>query len=361
MTTSAFARIAHDLAHEARTLDFSGRQAQLAACASLGGTGAVLLALALHLDNPWWAGISAISVLQAERGATVRRAAERMLGTLIGAAIGVLLAPLVAWHIPFDIACALVAGFTIYAQERSAHSYAVLLGGVTALLVLFGTLQSPGAALHLGVYRGLEVGTGIFAASLVGYVLHPGHQDSAAADAAKPGIWRRPVDMELLGVAFTGAVAVAAIPGIWTMLELPALGQTPITAFVVTTAMRSDPSLKALARLIGCGIGGLCGIAAIGIVGDAFLPWLACLAIGLYFAGFLQHGGGDAGYVGQQAAVALIMSMVPGLAASPDILPAIDRLTGIAGGIVIVSLVMVLLGPVRLRFFPARASGATLP
>jgi uncharacterized membrane protein YgaE (UPF0421/DUF939 family) len=117
--TDAFARIARDLAREARVLEFSGRQAQLAACASLGWACAVLMALALHLDNPWWGGISAISILQAERRATTRRAAERMLGTLIGAGIGILLAPLVAWHIPFDIACAIDAGFTIYAQERT--------------------------------------------------------------------------------------------------------------------------------------------------------------------------------------------------------------------------------------------------
>jgi uncharacterized membrane protein YccC len=142
------------------------------------------------------------------------------------------------------------------------------------------------------------------------------------------------------------------------MLELPALGQTPITAFVVMTAMRSDPRLKALARLIGCCIGGLYGIAAIGIVGDAFVPWLAWLIIGLYVAGFLQHGGGDAGYVGQQAAVALLMAMVTGPAASPDILPAIDRLTGIAGGIVFISFVMAMLDPLRLRFFPAHGRGA---
>jgi len=163
--SGAFARISRDLAREARALEFSSRQAQLAACASLGGVGAVLLALALHLDNPWWAGISAISVLQAERRATIRRAAERVLGTLIGAAVGVVLAPLVAWHIPFDIACATVAGLTIYAQERTTRGYAVLLGGVTTLLVLFGTLQSPTQALHLGVYRGLEIGAGVLAAS----------------------------------------------------------------------------------------------------------------------------------------------------------------------------------------------------
>ena len=80
--------------------------------------------------------------------------------------------------------------------------------------------------------------------------------------------------------------------------------------------------------------------------------------IGLYFAGFIQHGGGDASYVGQQAAVALIMSMVSGPAASPDLLLPFDRLAGIAGGIVIVSLVTAIVDPMRLRFFPANAAVA---
>jgi len=125
-------------------------------------------------------------------------------------------------------------------------------------------------------------------------------------------------------------------------------------------ALRSDPGLKALTRLFGCLLGGLYGLVVIGLVGDAFVPWLICLMLGLYAACFLQHGGGDASYVGHQAAVAVLMAIVTGQAASPDIWPAIDRLVGIVGGIAIVSLVTALLGPLRLRLFSPNQMGRSL-
>ncbi len=355
MLADAYHRIRLDLADELRALDWRGAQARLAACASLGAVGAVLLAFTLHLDDPWWAGISAVSIVQADAHATMARAVERMVGTVIGAAVGLLLAPLVAWHLPFVIACAAVAGLTVYAQERTARSYAVLLGGVTALLVLFGTLQAPGQALHLAVYRSLEVTAGIVAATLVSQILRPATA-ATAASAGKPGVFGRPIDRELLGYALTGGIAIALIPVIWTGLDLPGVGQTPITAFVVLTALRSDPYLKALARLAGCCLGGLYGILAVRLVADAFIPWLVCLSLGIYLAGFLQHGRGDASYVGHQAAIAIVLAMVTGPSASAVLLPAIDRLVGIVGGIVIVALVVALTGPLQMRFFSKTSS-----
>jgi hypothetical protein len=63
--TDAYHRITRDISGEAHAFRLTGTQARLATCASLGATGAVLVALALNLDNPWWAGISAVSILQA--------------------------------------------------------------------------------------------------------------------------------------------------------------------------------------------------------------------------------------------------------------------------------------------------------
>jgi uncharacterized membrane protein YccC len=343
-----FDRIWGDIAAQGlRFLAFRGPQARLALAGALGVGGAVLLAFTLNLDNPWWAGISVVSILQAEHSATARRAVDRIFGTAVGAATGFLFATLIAWHLPFMLACAAVASFTIYAQERTTRSYAVLLGGVTALLVLFGSFESPDQALSLAVYRGLEVIVGIVVGTLVTYVLLP-PGGAGGAEPAKPGVWTRPIDVELILIAATGGIAVAAIPVLWTALELPGLGQTPITVFVVMTALRSDPTLKALARLIGCCLGGLYGIVVIGIVGDAFLPWLACLVFGLYLACFLQHGHGDASYAGQQAAIALILSIVVGPAASANMEPALNRFAGIVGGIVVVALITALLDPLRL-------------
>ena len=73
-------------------------------------------------------------------------------------------------------------------------------------------------------------------------------------------------------------------------------------------------------------MGGLFGVASIGLVTDAMLPWLACLGLGLYLAAYLQHGGGAAAYAGHQAAIAIILVMVQGPAATSDLTPAVDRL-----------------------------------
>ena len=342
-------RVAQDLAAEAHAFGSRDRQARIALCASLSGVGAALVAFALNLDDPWWAAISAVSVLQAEASATLTRSIERMIGTLLGALIGFLLAPLVAWHLAFEIACAGVVAFTIYGQDRTVQSYAVLLFGATALLVLFGTLSTPGQSLNLAVDRSLEVLTGIVVAGLVTYVLHP-VQGARRPAAHKPGVLSLPVDADLLGTAVEGGIAVAVIPVVWTAFDLPGLDQTPITAFVVMTAMRGDPRLKALTRALGCLMGGLFGIASIGLVADAVLPWLACIGVGLYIAAFLQHGGGAAAYAGHQAAIAVILVMVQDPAATADITPAIDRLAGIVGGIGVVSMVTALLGPLRRSF-----------
>jgi uncharacterized membrane protein YccC len=341
-------RIFGDIAEQGlRLLDFRGAQARLALCGALGVAGAVLFAMALNLDNPWWAGISVISILQAEHRATARRAVDRMIGTAVGAAIGFVSAIFVAWHLPFMLACAVVAAFTIYAQERTNRSYAVLLGGVTALIVLFGAFENPHQALWLAVYRGLEVIAGIIVGALVSFVLLP-TGGAGGEEPAKPGVWTRPIDVELILIAATGGIAVAAIPVLWTAMELPGLGQTPITVFIVMTALRTDPTLKALARLIGCCLGGLYGVVVIGLVADAFLPWLACLVFGLYLSCFLQHGRGEASYAGQQASIALILSIVVGPAASANMEPAINRFAGIVGGIVVVALITALLDPLRL-------------
>ena len=103
------------------------------------------------------------------------------------------------------------------------------------------------------------------------------------------------------------------------------------------TAMRGDVGLKAAGRALGCLLGGAFGLLAMPLVAGAVLPWLACIFLGLFACAHLRHGSGDASYAGQQAGVALLMAMVQGSAPTADLLPAIDRLIGIGGGIVVVA------------------------
>ncbi len=303
----------------------------------------MLVAQWLHLDDPWWAGITGFVLIQRDAGATLARSVDRAIGTIIGAAIGYLTAGTIADHFTFQVICASCTAIAIYGQERVEHGYAMLLGGVTILLVLFGSLAEPGQALNLAIYRTLEILVGIVVTCFVDYALSA--PSTIAPAAPKPGLLTLPIDRELLAVAITGGIAIALIPVVWESLQLPGLGQTPITAFIILTSLRQEAAWKAVTRLCGCVIGASYGLIMMHFVGDAFLPWLATLFIGLFVCGHIFRGGGDVAYVGMQAGMPIIMSMVQGNAASNDILPGVDRLVGIFGGLLVVSVCQPLVMP----------------
>jgi uncharacterized membrane protein YccC len=345
-------RLSDDLAGDLRALSLSGPRARGALRTALATVLATLVALALHLDNPWWAAITGMVIVQADRTATLARSVDRVIGTTIGAAIGYLGAAAVADHLLFLSLVAGCTGFVIYAQERAEHSYAFLLGGVTVVLVLFGSLAQPGAAFHLAVYRALEIYVGVAVACFVDFALAEPAAGSTAAP--RPGIWTPPIDRELASIAVAGGIAIALIPLIWEALDLPGLGQTPITAFVILTAMRQEPGWKALTRAVGCLFGAIWGLAAMHLVGGSFVPWLFMLFVGLYLAAHVNHGRGDAAYVGLQAGIAIAVAMVQGLGPSADIAPAVNRLVGVFGGILVVSICHPLLAPIVRRVIEPR-------
>jgi len=346
--TGLATRLIGALGDEMGQLSLSGPRTNAAVRTMLSGVLSLLVALWLHLDNPWWAAITGFSIIQQNAAATLSRSVDRALGTIVGALIGYFAAGLVTDHLLFQLVCGASAAFGIYGQERAEHGYAILLGAVTVILVMFGSLVEPGIALHLATYRALEILVGVGVACAVDYILaEPGIIAEAAA--AKPGVWASPIDRELLVVAVSGGVAIAMIPLIWETLQLPGLGQTPITAFVIMTAMLHEPAWKAATRAFGCLLGGLYGLVAMSWVGDAFVPWLVALSAGLFVCGHIYRGSGDASYVGHQAGIATMLAMIQGAAPSSDIVPAVDRMIGVFGGILVVAACHPVLAPVVRR------------
>jgi uncharacterized membrane protein YccC len=212
---------------------------------------------------------------------------------------------------------------------------------------MFGSLQTPDAALNLSAYRSLEIMVGVGVSYLAEIAFaQPAEPRSAQS---KPGILGAPIDEGLLVIALTGGIATASIPVIWEALQLPGLDQTPITAFVILLSMRREPAWTALNRMAGCVIGGIYGLLCMRLVGDDMAAWLALVFVGLYVTCHVKNGGRDGAYGGHQAAIAIIMSMVQGLAPSSDILPAINRLVGIVGGIVVVMAAQTVVAPLVAR------------
>jgi uncharacterized membrane protein YccC len=327
-------RLAEAVKAEVGGFSFAGHTAGLAFRTALASVLSILVAMMLHLDNPYWAGITAISITLPDISSSIARSIDRCLGTVAGAAVGYFGAHFVADHLVFQFIIASAVVFGIYGMERTAHGYAVLLGAVTVILVMFGSLEAPDSALKLAVYRSMEIMVGV----AVCYFIELAGASSAEAPSAlpKPGIFAGPVDEGMLATAITGGIATASIPKIWESLQLPGLDQTPITAFVILVAMHREPTWTALNRVIGCLIGGAYGLLCLRLVDDNTMLWLLLLFFGLYIFSHIKHGNADLSYGGHQAGVATILSMVQGLSPSPDILPAISRLVGMIGGIVVV-------------------------
>src|ERR1700742_1596634 len=110
---------------------------------------ALFIAFYLELDNAYWAGTSAGIVCQPELGASLREGWFRMIGTLVGATmIVVLTAFLPQDRIAFLGVLALWGGVCAFVATllRNFASYAAALAGYTAIIIAADILGATGGA-----------------------------------------------------------------------------------------------------------------------------------------------------------------------------------------------------------------------
>lgn len=135
---------------------------------------ALAVAFWLQLDDPHWAGTSAAIVCQQYLGASLRKARFRIIGTLGGAVIVVMLAALFPQdRVGFLMGLALWSGICAFGATvfRNFASYAAALAGYTAAIIAAGILGATGGAssevFMLAVTRASEISIGIVSAGLV--------------------------------------------------------------------------------------------------------------------------------------------------------------------------------------------------
>ena len=136
---------------------------------------ALYVAFWLQLDEPFWAGASAGIVCQPQLGASLRKGWFRMIGTVIGASVSVLLVACFPQdRALFLLALAVWASACAFAATllRNFGSYAAALAGYTAAIIagdLFGPVGGvdANAALLLAIARTSEICLGIVCAGIV--------------------------------------------------------------------------------------------------------------------------------------------------------------------------------------------------
>jgi uncharacterized membrane protein YccC len=333
-------------------VSFNDPIARVATASMIAVVSAVTIANAMHLDDPWWAAISGYVSMQRTAPASLQRALLRVVGTIVGAALGLFALRWVAYDM---FACCLVifavATISIIGSNVSRYAYAWLLIIVTFGLVALPSLDAPAGAPALAVNRFLEVIVGSGTGVLVAMLLEPSPTMAAPVALGWSGLFGRKLYVTLHSMRW--ALAIALLPLLWRIFNLTGMSQSAVTLVaILATPVATDLHdtnrqllVKGVQRLLGCAIGGVVGLALIGLGIDSLLPWLVSLAVPVWFCAYIQNGTHSATYVGAQAGFVLIVTLIQGHGPPISMTPGIDRLVGIFCGLFVLMMVVLVTSP----------------
>lgn len=183
-------------------LHFTVRTALAAFCA-------IALALALGLEHPQWAGMTVWAASMPVRSHLIERSLFRALGTVVGAAAGIVLLLVAGGGWPLVIGLSLWLGLCagLGNLARGFTAYGAMLAGYTAAMVALLHSAHVDTPFAVGVDRMWTVLVGVAAALAVG-LLYAAPQPEAAFDARLRALLSRA--FRALATHFAGA---AGAPG----------------------------------------------------------------------------------------------------------------------------------------------------
>ncbi|KQV81956.1 FUSC family protein [Rhizobium sp. Root1220] len=153
---------------------------------------ALVIALCFDLTNPYWAVGTVYIVAHPLSGASTSKAIYRLIGTVVGGAVTVILIPnLVNSPELLTLAIALWMAFClgISLLDRTPRSYGFMLAGYTTALTGFPVVANPDTAFTYATARVEEIALGIICAAVVNRIIFPRHAGPVLA--ARINAWLR--------------------------------------------------------------------------------------------------------------------------------------------------------------------------
>jgi uncharacterized membrane protein YccC len=148
-------------------------RARRAAQSALACVIALVLAVVYRLPHGYWSLVTIIVMTQPNVGASISKGAMRLVGTLLGAVLGVLLLSLVQEPVPFVLLLSAIVVTTSYLGAGGLYPYVFTILGVTAIIVSMSGLLEPEQGISIAVDRSAEVALGIIIALIVTATVWP--------------------------------------------------------------------------------------------------------------------------------------------------------------------------------------------
>ena len=372
--------IAAALGTELRSLEPGGVRGTKALGAALSVALAVSAALMVHSDEPWWAAISAWMMSGSSLVDALPKCVMRIVGSAAGATVAVIILGLFAYDpLPFCLCLFIMAWAGLFCFAKSRHGYAWMIGAITGNLVMLIALDQPQTASTIAVNRVADVTIGTAATLLVTFLLPAlpaaAGNTAVSASSALPLLfwsrrhareferWLRDNWMVILH-ACRGGLTVMVLPLLLNWLAplgSSTLAVTAVAVMAVPTTAVLEPDgrtvvLRAVHRLVGCALGALLGLLCLHWIGQNLILWLLLLMAGVWLDSQIQSGNTGIGYVGTQAGLAFLLSMIQGQGPPISPTPGIDRFAGIMAGLSVLLIITMVMSLFRLapRTVPIR-------
>lgn len=327
---------------------------------------AVLFAHMIHAHNVSWAAFTGFVLMRGHVAESFLRGIMRIVGTAVGAGLGLLIVPFASRSLPFaTLATALIGAIGLYGMLTAKRAYSWLLFGLTFEMILLGKLEHPTVdVIDFVKTRLLEVIAGTVACVIVSaistYTARRHWPGPPIAPAVRIG-WHPYAASH----AAQAGIALALLPvlhALFGIRELAQAGVTIMAVMIVPVTVLGKSGLvpvnrRLLQRTIGCLGGGMLAAAFLFLAQGSPIILIAGTCIGVIVGRHIENAGGTTTYVGLQFTLAILVTLVPDTYADAEIMPALLRLLSIFIG-------MALLEPVLLAWHwlaphEARAAAAS--
>jgi uncharacterized membrane protein YccC len=314
----------------------------------------VLLAITIaHLvgaQNVSWAAFSGYMVMRGHIAESLLRGTLRMLGTVLGAGLALLIVPAVHHTWPLSsLAAAAIGGISLFGALTGRRAYAWLFAGLTFQMVLLDKLEHPSLAITaFAATRVLEVGSGTAACLIVSTLstLTARRRWSGIRVSSPQRIGWQP---QALRHAAQGAVALAFLPPLGALVRIPELSQGAVSIMAVMIVPVSSlgisglvpVSRKLIERIAGCLMGGALAAVILIFARGNTAGLVLGTVVGVLVGRHIENGDHPHGYVGTQFTLAILIALVPDSYADAAVSPSLDRLFGILVGMALLEPVLV--------------------
>ncbi|MBV8186511.1 MAG: FUSC family protein [Alphaproteobacteria bacterium] len=154
----------------------SSRHAVFAAKTTISALLALWVAFRFNLDDPKWAVLTVFIVAQPQSGRVFAKGFYRIIGTLVGATVALVLVSLFAQERVLFLGClALWTAACTFGSKclRNFASYACVLSGYTAAIVGIPAALAPETAFYDAQARITEISLGILVAATISHLVLP--------------------------------------------------------------------------------------------------------------------------------------------------------------------------------------------